>query len=66
MIHTAKDIQTWADAELDLRRKQLEKTDSSEVQTAILRGRIAQLKDLLVALENKAPPVWSNGSDDPL
>ena len=58
------DVKFWANNRLADHRKELEISFTlSEIETARLRGRIAELKGLLEMLENKASPTWSDASD---
>jgi hypothetical protein len=64
MILTIADVKAWAAQRLVANRESLERMDQTEATSLLLRGRIDELKKLLVALENQAPPIWDDGSQD--
>ncbi len=66
MIVTPADVKAWIAHRLADHRESLERLDHPERDSTLLRGRIDELKKLLVALENQAPPEWIDGSHDPL
>lgn len=58
-----EDVRTWAEKRLVEHRTALEVMSTDEARTIGLRHRITELKELLVALENKVPPVWIDASE---
>lgn len=59
------DVKAWATLRLDTHRAQLEGLNNDHDATQIARGRIAELKELLAALdeqERSAPPIWDHAS----
>lgn len=44
---TWKGVQTWADQQLESDREKLESVTRDEIKTAILRGRVQVLRELL-------------------
>lgn len=63
-MRSSANIKAWADSRLVLARSKLEVLGLGESEYDALRGRIAELKELLVALEDKALPVWIDASQD--
>lgn len=59
---TADEIKAWAEKRLTQLRADLERTTSTPDETSALRGAITEHKKLLAALENKAPPIWSDAA----
>lgn len=60
-------MQTLADVKAHIEKRLVAARAAIEVyhvesETQELRGRIRELKELLVALEAKAPPVWIDAS----
>ena len=51
-------VKAWAAERLTKHRAALEVQATPELRTTELRARIAELKQLLAALDGKEPPVW--------
>lgn len=62
MMQNISDIKEWANLRIEKNRILLESLKTTADQTIEHRGRIAELKELLAALENKPPPVWTDAS----
>lgn len=60
---TTDDVRAWAEKRQVEHRTALEVMSTDESRTIGLRHRLAELKELLAALENKVPPVWIDAPD---
>lgn len=59
---TIADVKVWSDKRITQLRSELERISSTEIESAVIRGAITEQKKLLAALENKAPPVWTDAA----
>ena len=65
MVST-RDLILRTNDRLSMLRGNLEHLFLPEIETAVLRGRIAELKELLEALNNEASPAWNAASEEVL
>lgn len=63
MIASIPDVKVWAENRLIQHRKKIECFGVSDIETNILRARIAECTELLEALSNTAPPTLSFASE---
>lgn len=63
MLASIPDVKAWVEKRLIAHRQKLECFDITDIETNILRARIAECTELLEALNNKAPPVLSFASE---
>ncbi len=62
-MNALSDVKAYTLRRLETHRIKLEALDTTDIETPVLRGRIAELKALLVEMENLPPPVWTNASE---
>lgn len=62
-MRTVEQIKAHINSRIELQRNKLEAIGVSESDSCVLRGRIAELKELLAALENKALPDLNYASE---
>jgi hypothetical protein len=62
-MQTIADVKAHANKRLADLREQNELENRPDAFYLGVRSRIAELKDLLVALEAKAPPVWTDTAE---
>jgi len=62
-MKTIEQIKAHITSRIETQRTKLEAIGVSEADSCVLRGRIAELKELLVALEGKALPSLNYASE---